>query len=105
MCQRKRCSSLYIKFVIASLFGPVLPFVTDRKLRTPDSALVSAQINHPSVTIACMRRWQINAAFVLLAPTRLFLATFAAAHCFNRGIEETEMPIEHVASEGMERMG
>src|SRR5882757_6850456 len=35
MCQRKRCSSLYIKFVIASLFGPLLPFVTDRKLRTP----------------------------------------------------------------------
>jgi hypothetical protein len=45
--------------------------------------LVSGQINHPSVTIACMRRWQINAAFVLLAATRLFLATFAAAHCFD----------------------
>jgi hypothetical protein len=80
--------SLY-KFLIASLFGPVLPFVTDRKLRSPDRALVSGQINHPSVTIACMRRSQINAAFVLLAATRLFLATFAAAHCFNRGIEET----------------
>ena len=39
-----------------------------------------------------MRRWQINAAFVLLAATRLFLATFAAVHCFNRGIEETAMP-------------
>jgi hypothetical protein len=77
---------------MASLFGPVLPFVMDRKLRTPDSALVSGQINHPSVTIACMRRWQINAAFVLLAATRLFLATFAAVHCFNRGIEETAMP-------------
>jgi hypothetical protein len=86
--EEKMQQSLY-KFVIASLFGPVLPFVTDRKLRSPDSALVSGQINHPSVTIACMRRWQINAAFVLLAATRLFLATFAAAHCFNRGIEET----------------
>jgi hypothetical protein len=30
-----------------------------------------------------MRRWQINAAFVLLAATRLFLATFAAADCFD----------------------
>jgi hypothetical protein len=29
------------------------------------------------------RRWQINAAFVLLAATRLFLATFAAADCFD----------------------
>ena len=72
-----------MKFVIASLFGPILPFATDRKLRSPDSALVSGQINHPSVTIACMRRWQINAAFVLLAATRLFLATFAATHCFD----------------------
>jgi len=83
MCQRKRCSSLYMKFVIASLFGPVLPFVTDRKLRTPGSALVSGQINPPSVTIACMRRWQINAALVLLAATRLVLATFAAARAFD----------------------
>jgi hypothetical protein len=30
-----------------------------------------------------MRRSQINAAFVLLAATRLFLATFAAAHAFD----------------------
>jgi hypothetical protein len=73
MGQRKRCSSLYIKFVMASLFGPLLPFVTDRKLRTPDSALVSGQINQPSVTIASMRRWQINAAFVLLAALGLLV--------------------------------
>jgi hypothetical protein len=33
--------------------------------------------------IAVMRRWQIKAAFVLLAATRLFLATFAAAHAFD----------------------
>jgi len=64
--------SLY-KFVIASLFGPVLPFVTDRKLRSPDSALVSGQINQPSVTIASMGRWQINAAFVLLAALGLLV--------------------------------
>jgi len=30
-----------------------------------------------------MRRWQINAAFVLLAATRIFLATFAPAHAFD----------------------
>jgi len=30
-----------------------------------------------------MRRWQINAALVLLAATRLVLATFAAAHAFD----------------------
>lgn len=68
---------------MASVFGPVSPFVTDRKLRTPDSGLVSGQLNHPSVTIACMRRWQINAAFVLLAATRLFLAIFGPAHCLD----------------------
>jgi hypothetical protein len=30
-----------------------------------------------------MRRWQINAAFVVLAATCLFQATFAAAHCLD----------------------
>jgi hypothetical protein len=56
-----------------------------QRSKTANSRYRVGQINHPFVTIACMRRWQINAAFVLLAATGLFLATFAAAHCFNRG--------------------
>ena len=48
-----------------------------------------------------MRRSQINAAFVLLAATRLFLATFAATHCFNH----CGQMIEYLRMNGMERVG
>ena len=60
MWQRKRCSSLYINFVSGSLFGPVLPFITNRKLRTSNSALVEL-ITLLSQSRVC-ERWQI--AFV-----------------------------------------
>jgi hypothetical protein len=42
-----------------------------------------------------------HAAFVLLAATRLFLATFAAAHCFNRG---KGTPTQNTSRSGIARV-